>query len=807
MLNKEHLTAVKASLFAGQYNLLLGSGIAMDATSDGANLMSASALTEKLCELKSVGKTTPLSRVSLLLSPEETERHLTKPFSKCKPGETAKRITRFAWKSIYTFNIDDSLEAAYETTIGRKQVVESINFDQNYKIVSNRGQVPIIHLHGYVREAEKGYVFSISEYARVMRGLNPWTHVLSELLASEPFIVAGTSLNESDLEYYLSSRNESSLRSNRGPSLLIEPYPDQITEQLCKRHGFLLVKATFAEFLSWLLQELGSPPSIREITVPSIEGLFTKGYSQERQVEFFSSFELVKPVGENSRGEPSPFMFGKAPRWSDLESRLDLPTQCEGELKKVAEDHLESGQRTLKILCLVGESGAGKTSIIRRVSYDFAKNGRVVLFLTGKVAWDIENTRAALSSIAQPVVLVVDNAADQATSIMTMTKGLITLAPVVILCGDRDYREDHIDRILGDLHISYFRVPEWEAANYVPLIERYRKSGLLAQHDAIQRPNQYAEMLAGDPVAIACCRILNSFRPLESIIRSLWDDSSPEARVSYVIASLAEFCYSGGISYPILQRAQANGGLYDQLNYAVPLPLTYTEDGEYVLPLHAIVGEKLLAYLARHDRKFVLSAFVKLATAIAPYVNRETIIARTPEARLAQRLFVVDQVVRPLLADDSKEFFQQTQSAWQWNSRYWEQRALLTQMEDLDTAIQYARHAVAIEDHPLPLTTLASLVARKMEATRESAYAFFEESFALIRKAVEMEASRGWRPTPHPYAVLFRAIEFLLNIGGRLSSNEESWVRTQAELCIKHFARELSLKEAAYRVVGKLDRR
>lgn len=805
MLNHEHLSQLRASLFAGHYNLLLGSGVSIDSTGTGKKpLQAASDLTAALCDLKKVSARTPLSRVSLLLTPEETEQYLTIPFSNCKPGETVKRITGFVWKSIFTFNIDDALEAAYESTSRRRQRAESVNYDENYRTTSNRGHVPIVHLHGFVREPEKKYVFSVSEYARVTRGLNPWMHVLSELLASEPFIVAGTSLNESDLDYYLTERTDTSLRTNRGPSILVEPFPDAITESLCARHGFVLVKATFSSFLNWLVQNIGHPPSVEQLTVPSIEGLFTRSFGPDGQLEFFSSFEFVKPVGPNPVGEPSPFFYGRAPRWSDLESSLDLPTDDERRLSASVRNHLEGDAHRTKLFVLLAESGSGKTTTIRRVAYDLAREGRIVLNLTGKLALDAVNTRLALSCLTKAAAIFIDNVADHASSLRATLADLNLTKPIAVVCADRDYRRDHVDRLLGDLALDYFSINPWNVGLLQDLIEKFRRAGLVGSAEALRLPAKFAQMLVDEPIAIAGCRILNNFKPLDVIVHSLWQDASPSDQNSYAIAALAEFCYSGGILYPILERAQSNTGLRDQLSLAVPLPLAFSEDGDYVLPLHPAVGERLLGYLARDKGPLILELFKNLANALAPYVNRRTIIDRTPEARLSGRLFNADRVVKPLLRDRSKEFYQQVQEGWQWNSRYWEQRAILTQQTDIDGAIQFARHAVAIEEHPFPQTTLASLLVRKMELTAGPAEMLFEEVCVLLGSALRDEAKRGWRPTPHPYSALFHGANVYLRAGGRLSPKQDDWIRDQIEYCARHFSRDATLLNSGRRITDRL---
>lgn len=416
MLDSKTLDVLRSNLFSGHYNLLLGSGISLDSTDQYNNpLKSASDLAIELCELKTVNKNTSLSRVSLLLNSDERKQYITTPYSKCLPGETVKRITSFIWNSIFTFNVDDALEAAYESVSRAKQKTESVNYDSIYKTPINKGYLQIIHLHGFTREPEKGYVFSTTEYARETRKINAWMHVLSELIASEPFIIAGTTLNEPDLDYYLSGRTEISGRNNRGPSIYIEPYPDKITENICQRHGLILVITTLAEFLAWLINVIGNPPTVNQITIPSIKGIFKRSLQPEAQVEFFSSFEIIRPSAQNTEGELSPFYFGKSARWSDLESSLDVPTDNELELSaKVRNLVKEDTVNSIKILCVISAPGNGKTTNIRRAGYNLAKEGIIVFNLNEKSTINIDNIKSVISSIEHNIVFVIDNLADHA---------------------------------------------------------------------------------------------------------------------------------------------------------------------------------------------------------------------------------------------------------------------------------------------------------------------------------------------------------------------------------------------------------
>ena len=235
--------------------------------------------------------------------------------------------------------------------------------------------------------------------------------------------------------------------------------------------------------------------------------------------------------------------------------------------------------------------------------------------------------------------------------------------------------------------------------------------------------------------------------------------------------------------------------------------MAYSEDGDFVLPLHPAVGERLLGYLAREKRPLLAALFRSLAQALAPYVNRQTIIDRSPEARLAGRLFNAERVVRPLLRERAQDFYQGVQAAWQWNSRYWEQRAILTQAENIDHAIQFARHAVAIEEHPFPKTTLASLIVRKMELGNGPDELLFDETYSLLETALRDEATRGWRPTPHPYSVLFHSISVFLKSGGRISVKRQNWIKDRIEFCNRSFPRDAGLIGVGDRILRRLSKK
>ncbi|WP_041597212.1 hypothetical protein [Granulicella tundricola] len=179
------------------------------------------------------------------------------------------------------------------------------------------------------------------------------------------------------------------------------------------------------------------------------------------------------------------------------------------------------------------------------------------------------------------------------------------------------------------------------------------------------------------------------------------------------------------------------------------------------------------SFLSGSNESLALKAFTNLAKALAPHVNRKAIIARSPEARLTRRLFDADKVVKVFLPNFAGQFYLSTQDTWEWNSRYWEQRALFTADDDLSTGLQYARHAVAIENHPFALTTLGKLLLRRMESAPMERDAAFNEAFQKLSRAIDDEEERA-RITVHPFLTVFAGTSRFLELNGTLSAKQRA---------------------------------
>lgn len=774
MIPKDLMPAFRGTLLGGDYNLLLGSGVTLDSRNGhGELLRNSDALRRDLCKLTGARETTPLTRVYPLLTAQQVRRELTDRFSNCNAGPSVSNLPRFLWRRLFTFNIDDVIENLYAPS-GNKQQLVPLNFDADFEPTPERTELQAVHLHGWVQKPLSGFVFSLNEYAQSMRALNPWMHLLSEILATEPFIIAGTSLNEPDLEYYLSHRNQATPRRGRGPSLLIEPNPDVVTKKDCERFGLTLVPEGFGAFMEWLHHEFPAPPNVSDLLVPDHANLFSAGLSPANTLRFFSDFELV-PAGDRPLSlTPSPFLYGREPQWADLDQHVDIERQDNAIIQDLVSRSFAIKTQP-RLILLSDDPGTGKTTTIRRVAHTLARSGRPVIAVHTLSRIDISNATTCLMHATAQILLVADGFADHAEQILELLAAPAVASNIVVLAAERSYRQEYLDLVLGDYRYTKSRLLDLSSNECRQLLERYRQFGLVGARLAVKTPRGFAKRLQGEPVAVSVCQILNDFRPLDAIVASLWDAADEDDRLAYLSVALAQHCYSAGLRYSILQAIMGSKKPVDRFfGVNVPLRLAINADqDEFVVAINAIIAERILRRTVRHDASILGRTFSGIASALVAHVNRRAIMRRSPEARLAGRLFDADKIVRPLLGAGADEFYSSAQKDWEWNSRYWEQRALLVAETDLGTSLQYARHAVAIEQHPFPLTTLGKILLKRMEVVPEERDVMFAEAFERLTTAIEQEVVHS-RVTVHPFSTLLSGASRYLELGGSLSLRQKS---------------------------------
>src|SRR5262249_24773611 len=125
---------------------------------------------------------------------------------------------------------------------------------------------------------------------------------------------------------------------------------------------------------------------------------------------------------------------------------LDIARESTSQIAAEANACLTTGAD--RIVVLADDTGTGKTTMLRRIALDFAIRRINVLTCSALSRLDPQRTAEAIELIGGPVLIVVDNFADQATAIADVVTRL-RRRDVAVLGAERRYRMPYLSRVLS----------------------------------------------------------------------------------------------------------------------------------------------------------------------------------------------------------------------------------------------------------------------------------------------------------------------------------------------------------------------
>lgn len=347
---------------------MIGAGVSHDSEDrKGKPLPVGDELRSKLVELKKLKPNSSLARVYGALTQGEVDTYVTDPFSSCKAGPTLIKVRNFYWRRVYSLNIDDAMEESYLSP-DAKQKSDPLTHKSSFANFTDVDSLQIVHIHGWSGRPEDGYVFSLAEYASSMGPGSAWMHVLSQTVATEPFIIAGTNLEEPDLEYFLAGRQSEGVRRDRGPSFLIEPNPDAATLRECERHGLILYEGTFLKFLEELENAFPSRPLPLAASFDFVKALFVVPPQQRDLATFLRDFVYAVPRQGQEDVDLS-FFMGRKPTQNDIALGRDISRSSTLPLKVKIKTILDGPFVSPNFLIVDDNAGSGKNDYIRKIGF------------------------------------------------------------------------------------------------------------------------------------------------------------------------------------------------------------------------------------------------------------------------------------------------------------------------------------------------------------------------------------------------------------------------------------------------------
>jgi SIR2-like protein len=789
-----------SALRDGHYNLLLGAGASAGARSaDGRDLPLGEKFGEELVSRFSlnVKAGTPLQNIweaaSLKAGSEKALRAaaLQPRFSGCTPAPYHGLFSTFAWKRIFSFNVDDVLNTAYSSVGGRIQALAEVHFEDPYldpELAADR--VQLIYLHGSASLPDRIVVFSPPAYADAIKDQNTWFHVFAGAFRSEPFIVIGATLREADFEAYLAQKKR--YPNPLAPrSLYIDPSIDDAGRAICARLGLLPIEATGEDFLKQISDLVTGRERISARLARDLKPLTVLGAVENlpQLAAVAQQFTLLPRESSKWPSLPRPaetFYEGNDATWDDVRAGRDVALRVEADITGRIRAFLDSAaQPNLQVAVISDGAGTGKTTVAMRVAATLALEGRAVLFLSGTDRLRDEALLAVLSRESSPVVLVVDRLGDHSIPLARLCSAYPKGAARCFILGIERRSSEHLIRErLREQAPVFMTVPRLirpEAEDLARKLRAVAKLGKYSGKSEVELADLFVgtdERAWGGQLLVILLEVTQE-RKLAERLAGEWRDLPGDARAFYgaiCIASACGFPLRSARAFATVEFGSASEFGSAVIDGALKGLIRWESvSGEYYIkPRHRVVAEEVVQAIMSESEVFEVSR--SLAAALAPFVNRRTIMSGSPDSRLMRQLMDEDGAIVPRFRARAEDWFGTLQPLCDWNSRFWEQRALNAMRSgNRKRARDFASTGVGIEQHWQPMTTYARVLidsaqneARLRIGERED---FLREGVFMLDEAIKL-AARGRRDDVHPYHLL---LDVSVRVGRELLGNLADW--------------------------------
>ena len=166
--------------------------------------------------------------------------------------------------------------------------------------------------------------------------------------------------------------------------------------------------------------------------------------------------------------------------------------------------------------------------------------------------------------------------------------------------------------------------------------------------------------------------------------------------------------------------------------------------------------------MTKHDRYRIS---LDTVIALSQYVDVAAIRSNTRAYRLSRQLMQHDNLSRMVGFDDAERWYEDVRPFYEWNGRFWDQRALLaSDHEDYASARSYAERSVRMDPHPFATNTLGTVLMHIAAHTGDTSELL--EAISALRESKDSPRRREWYADEHPYVTFFRGcIRFAERVG------------------------------------------
>lgn len=735
----------------------------------------------------------------------DVHEYLKTRFSNCTPSWHG-RLAQIRWRRIWTLNIDDVVERAYERTVGTQYGRKVIPLDwiSSFRELDvEEAALQIIHLHGFapnLSRDNRNLVFSIVEYLQAVAPRYTWHRVFGDSFLQRPFIVIGARMSdEYDLAECLRRGSTSEATMGR-PSMVVLRTISPIQKQQFQMWGLHPVEAEAATFLDdELVNQVEQEEKRLGATIP---GPKRETLPREARI-FLQQFQELRLDGLPTRDASHDLYQGDDPIWEDVLQKRIAPFPLANTLADEGLKQLSSSSNSIqKVHCIWGPAGSGKSCILLSIADKLVRSGVEVFVFRAEQRLNAESVLWWLARSSRSVIMI-DGVADFAyevgelaeearkknisllmfsTERTSRIRQVLTGVPPQFLLADEEH---HLRRLL-DVDIK----------ELLEVLTEHRRLGRITGLPYLEQVHYFQGFARRDLLAG-----MANLEGAKGFIDKIVDEfQSPDLNKTYkTVYAVCSMCYALGLPCPIGVLSVAAGlstqELISGLRVGGVLAGIIRTEQNGIRPRHRIVASTVIQQCVTLEERFAMS--LALAKALSPLVTRQAIHLGTRPYRIAQQLLDEELVWAWMGRGYAQQWYEELTPFYSWNARFWEQRALLESrfgVDHLPKARSFASEAVRVHKDPFTLNTLGTILLRMAvnyhtpgsDVSRELLWNGIQQ----IRESRDMAEGRYEHPFVTFFSYIIHYAKAALEIGAverRLSSEWNVWLKAaQASQAFAH---------------------
>ena len=768
-IKQEDWQALLEGMVRHEYHLLVGAGINTDCTGgDGKPIPNSNVLANQLITdfgLKTDGEDVDLKRAYENIEElrdqhgRNRSKYFKARFSDCTPSWQGS-IFNLSWRRIWTLNVDDVLENAFDKYVSETRSQRRYNRytwnDPFAELGRENDDVQIVHLHGFA-DGTDNLIFSIAEYVKAITTRKTWHPVFGDEYQGEPFIIIGAKIRD-EIDFAESIRLGNKSREQLGrPSIIVLKEITEFQRREFIKYGLVPVKSDAKAFIEGLIPGVVSlETKLAKTVVPG--SYLTLPFEARVFLEQFrllrtNKEEQIIPFGHD-------FYAGYEPYWADILNDYDVRFESIGniyqELVPIIND--DTNQR---IYYFSGDPGSGKSAILLRIARDLIALGKDVFLFRSEERPNINSIVWWLKHSSNTILLF-DDIADFLREVGQLCKVCREeKVKLLIVATERATREGVI---IDELEYNFLQKYKKTSLGHLSdldinkLIEKLKTQGRLGKitRKFIGEQRDYFRKTSNRQLFPAMADLEGGLGFIRRIEKEyLKDIKSQELKHVYALVCVA---HSLGYALPIGIVSSAIGipanKITDEVSSGGQLFRIVILASKGLKARHRVIASNIIEKVFDNKERFEL--IKTLAIHLSPHISISAILQKTLYYRIIKELMDERIIVDWLDYELAQKFYADLRPYYDWDARYWEQRALAeSHMNHLEPAMSYAETAVDRHRDTFTLNTLGTILLRTASSPDYSGAAGTRDLYWKGVDSLHESLDVGHGLFPHPYTTFF----------------------------------------------------